>query len=559
MNYFITLKDKIKYIIISIIVVAIIAFLTGCRLYAPDIFPRIPQYIFVSYGIYVTMLGLWLFSIRNQIIEEGMKRLITYIAILLIFLLTIRTIKWQTDNHKLAQILWYMYYIPFILMPLFLSLIAISLDKNLYQKLKKKLHLLIGFSIILMLFVLTNNLHQQVFKILIWTASEDKVKYVWGYYLVMTYIGLISLNTLYFIFKNSKLPNTNKRIMLPIVMMIFFATYVVLYVKTQNKYGIGAVEAAVTIAFILVAIIESLILSRLIPSNSSYKKIFENLDIPVIIVDDNYDAVFKSKIDLALDKKEYSKIHDDEILIVDNNKFNAKNIDNGHILWSDDIKEINDKNAELTALNKKLLLKNELLNKQVLLEKKELTLELQSRIYEQIENSTRHKINQISKIIKNNNDISRNNLIKICLVGCYIKRISNIIFVNELYGTINVFELQSAILESISNYKLKNMVHYTEKYIDAISIQGDIIKKVYEYFETELEFYFEKNAELNVYWTIYENNFKLSIKFIKNDITVSNNILDFIDFFNENNIIYKEDSTNDFYRVDITIQSPALS
>ncbi len=556
MNNFVTLSQKIKYIIISVIALSIIIFLTCARIMGP----KIPYYILSSGITYITMIVIWLFSIKERLIQKDIKRYIYYIGFLMIFLFTIRTIKWSANNYELEEFLWYTYYIPFILMTLFLNFISISLDNNLYQKIKKSLFFLFVTSIALIVFVLTNAFHQQVFKIIIWESNYDKVEYLWGYYLIFSFICLLSLSTLIFLFKNSKLPNMNKRIMLPSTIIILNGIYIVLYTISQTKFGIGAVEISVTISFIVITIIESLIQSGLIPSNSNYAEIFKNLDIPMAILNHENEISFESNAPLEINKKQYKKIDDNNTLIIGDKQLNSKTIKNGRILWTDNIAEINKKNEEIISINKDLLVKNELLEKQILLQKQKLILKQRSNIYTKIRQSTDSKVAEIKKIIESNensfdenmnfNITAKKSLVKICLIGSYIKRISNIILIRELSQTINVLELQNAILESLSNYKMINNVSCSNKFIDNFSIDGNVMEKFYFFLQQELEFYFDLGANLNILWTIENNNFKISIEFLKDNICFSNNILSFLDFFEKNNVFYKENKSNDFYKID---------
>ncbi len=501
------LIKKRRIIILSALIILIALFFSIER--TSNRFFRIPKYELVSGFSYIFLILLWDYSIRRRIINSKLQRFVSYTAYLMALLIIVRTIKWSiSELFLLEQFLWYMYYIPFILLPFFILLISLSLDENLYQKSRKFIKVLFVISIALIIFVLTNHFHQNVFTIIEWVKGADTISREWGYYLVMSYIAFLVLLSLFFIVKNSKLPRSNTRVMLPMLVIIFHVVFLFYYIKFQTSF----IEMSVVVCLVFVSIIESLIQTGLIPSNSEYQRIFESLDLPILIMDEEGKSAFKSKAYFSYDNDLYNDFKDNETLILGDNKYSKKKIT---------------------------------------LEKEKLQLKQKNHLYNTIKLSTEEKTEKINSIISRGN-LSRNDLIDICLTATYIKRLSNIILISELYDKVNSIELQNAIIESLSAFSLIRKSSHNNEYI-SFNLKPEAVKEVYTYFNEELEFFASKNCDLFVNWGLEDAMFRLDLKFsnCKSDLIESNVSNKHIKNFEKNNIIVNKSSDENSFVVSI--------
>lgn len=540
------LIKKRRIIILSALIILIALFFSIER--TSNRFFRIPKYELVSGFSYIFLILLWDYSIRRRIINSKLQRFVSYTAYLMALLIIVRTIKWSiSELFLLEQFLWYMYYIPFILLPFFILLISLSLDENLYQKSRKFIKVLFVISIALIIFVLTNHFHQNVFTIIEWVKGADTISREWGYYLVMSYIAFLVLLSLFFIVKNSKLPRSNTRVMLPMLVIIFHVVFLFYYIKFQTSF----IEMSVVVCLVFVSIIESLIQTGLIPSNSEYQRIFESLDLPILIMDEEGKSAFKSKAYFSYDNDLYNDFKDNETLILGDNKYSKKKIKKGHVLWIDDISLINQKMSKIEKINEKLLIEQEVLKNEITLEKEKLQLKQKNHLYNTIKLSTEEKTEKINSIISRGN-LSRNDLIDICLTATYIKRLSNIILISELYDKVNSIELQNAIIESLSAFSLIRKSSHNNEYI-SFNLKPEAVKEVYTYFNEELEFFASKNCDLFVNWGLEDAMFRLDLKFsnCKSDLIESNVSNKHIKNFEKNNIIVNKSSDENSFVVSI--------
>ena len=115
--------------------------------------------------IYIFMFLIWGITLRNRIVQIQAKRFMTSIAGLIVFWVAVRSVKFIIAQSPLAvRTLWYMYYIPMIFIPMFALLVALSLGKPENYRLPAVTSLLYVVSALMVIFVLTNDLHCFVFR-----------------------------------------------------------------------------------------------------------------------------------------------------------------------------------------------------------------------------------------------------------------------------------------------------------------------------------------------------------------------------------------------------------
>ena len=114
--------------------------------------------------IYIGLFAAWGLSVRQRIVQKQVCRFMTVTAVLLIIWMVVRSAKyfifWQPDA---VRYLWYLFYLPMLFVPMLALLIAMSLGKPDEYKFPKGMSVLWIISGVLLLLVLTNDLHQFVF------------------------------------------------------------------------------------------------------------------------------------------------------------------------------------------------------------------------------------------------------------------------------------------------------------------------------------------------------------------------------------------------------------
>lgn len=137
--------------------------------------------------IYVGVYIGWGISIYKRVIQKSVRNVLIFIAELIIFWFVVRTTKYFfTMDNQIARYLWYSYYIPMLFIPVAVLQAAFFLGKSEEYRLPKWLKGVYIPTAVLVLLVLSNDLHQLVFSFQVGSAwSDSHYTYGWGYYVVL--------------------------------------------------------------------------------------------------------------------------------------------------------------------------------------------------------------------------------------------------------------------------------------------------------------------------------------------------------------------------------------
>lgn len=140
-------------------------------------------------GVLCVAWGVWT---CHRCPDASIRRNIRVVVGLLVGWLLVMTVKWALDVDRLESVLWYLYYVPMLCVPtlgLFCVARAAAVDRSATAR-AVKCALMAG-DVVLVCFVLTNNLHRQVF-VFDFANPEwpGEYGYAWGYAVVMGWIGL---------------------------------------------------------------------------------------------------------------------------------------------------------------------------------------------------------------------------------------------------------------------------------------------------------------------------------------------------------------------------------
>ena len=111
--------------------------------------------------IALAIFTIWTTFLYIRVFDKTLKKYILSIGALLIFWMTIKIIRCDI-NGFMSDILWYLYYFPLIFIP---TLYYECSRKIVNLKSRKNLIIILIISTLLFLLVLTNNIHNLVFKI----------------------------------------------------------------------------------------------------------------------------------------------------------------------------------------------------------------------------------------------------------------------------------------------------------------------------------------------------------------------------------------------------------
>ena len=184
--------------------------------------------------IYIGLTTWWGVSLWQRIVQAQVRRYLAAMAALCVFWLSIRTVKFFFAATPAAiRYLWYGYYFPMLFLPLLCVFVALSLGKPENYRLPKWTSFLYIPTALLLLLVLTNDLHQLVFifpaNAAAWLDTDHG--YGAGYFAVMGYIALGMVTVIVTILLKCRIPHTKITLGLPFVPVVLAALYSVLYIS----------------------------------------------------------------------------------------------------------------------------------------------------------------------------------------------------------------------------------------------------------------------------------------------------------------------------------------
>ena len=122
-----------------------------------------PAVNYLRSAIYLLLFSVWCYSLWARIVQVQVRHYMLAISALMVLWILLRSIKFSIDNTDAERLLWYFYYFPMLFIPMLSVFVSQSLGKGEDFRLPRWTKLLYLPTLLLLLLVLTNDLHQQVF------------------------------------------------------------------------------------------------------------------------------------------------------------------------------------------------------------------------------------------------------------------------------------------------------------------------------------------------------------------------------------------------------------
>ncbi len=441
--------------------------------------------------IYIGLLAAWGISVQTRIIQTQVRRYLLVIAGLMLLWLTLRTVKYNTYHMTAERFLWYGYYLPMLFIPVLAVLVALSLGKPENYRLPKWTHFLYLPSALLFLLVLTNDLHQLVFFFPTGVLSTREYDYGIGYYVVLAWMVLCAAAALAIILAKCRIPQSRRYLWLPVVPFALALGYCAAYIKGVYWVWLLAGDLTVFMCLIITAIFESCIQCSLIQSNTHYAELFHASTIGALITDRDFSVACAAENARSVDSQTLMAAAESPVVTADGIRISEAPIRWGHVFWEDDIspmlavlKELDDTREELQSYGSILQAENA----QKARRKK---LEEQERLYRAMQEKAAAPAVRLSNLAKalqgvQDADAARFLLWKMTVIGAYLKRRSNLIFLADRDGMVPVSEVALCLNESMDNLRL-----HVRRCASRLDFEGELrletAAALYDFFEAAIE------------------------------------------------------------------------
>lgn len=436
--------------------------------------------------IYIGIISAWYISLKMRIVEKRIQRHLCAVALLMIFWMVVRTIKFGSTNNTIQRYLWYFYYLPMLFIPLEAFIISMSLGNKKQPGWIKYLFVLAN---ILLLLVLTNDIHQRVFIFKDSLLSTKDYTYGIGYYIVALWMITFAGISLFIMVSKCRLKDS--WIYLPLFPFVISILYAIGYAKEVPFVRVWLSDLTVAQCLFFMSMFESCIQSGLIQSNVGYRELFEATTMKAELFNKDFKLLYSSIDNPVTDTNILKKALKEATLLDENTLIKGHDIKHGYIFWQEDISKLVSINKELELTQAELIDTGDVLKVSHEQQERYLRLTEESRLYDLIELDPSEQVkilNEKVQKLKEVEDINEARFLlgEIIVLGTYIKRKSNLIFIGREKKVIDIDELKLCLNETSSNLCLcgidaKMIVDIKKEY------PIGIIHRIYDYLEDILE------------------------------------------------------------------------
>mgnify|MGYP001635142846 CR=1 FL=1 len=452
-------KTTKRSLLYALGLLVLIAFAMWLR-YASRYYFHSPAASYLRSAIYLFLFSVWCYSLWARIVQVQVRHYMLAISALMVLWILLRSIKFSIDNTDAERLLWYFYYFPMLFIPMLSVFVSQSLGKGEDFRLPRWTKLLYLPTLLLLLLVLTNDLHQQVFSFPSGVLSDQAYRYESGYFFVLAWEALCAGFALLSMVKNCRIPRSRRIRWLPLVPLALSLAYAYAYAKKVPWVWVLAGDMTVSQCLIFASILECCIQCGLIQSNLGYDELFEATSLPVQITDPAFCSQYVSAaMQEALPQSELRQMQQDIVHLSDDTLLKRHRLRRGWVFWKEDISALNQIRKELELTRDELCDTGDVLTAEKAQHARWLKLTEENRLYDMMEAQTARQIAMLRDLLAElqkteDSNRARHLLGQVIIIGTYIKRRSNLIFVGEQRGAISVQELRLCLNESSENISI---------------------------------------------------------------------------------------------------------
>ena len=431
--------------------------------------------------IYIGLAMAWGFSISRRSLHRNDRRWLLLGCTMAVLWLFLRAVKYRFfSDDTITRHLWYLYYVPQILAPLFSLFAALQLGRREGDALSRKWYLLFIPAALLIGGILTNDLHQMAFRAAPGAVTLE-ADYTHGrvYYLAMTWIVALLLATGIIVYRKCRVSESRRYAWVPLC--VFLGGFALCSLSFANIYTFHKMPECFCLTF--AAFWESCLQVGLLPTNGHYRYFFSESTVAAQIVDGQGCPVYRAKNAPNLTPNQLEAGARESILLNTDTRLQSVPVQDGRVYWVEDIAKINRIQAQLAEINAQLSEENELIQAENELKRQRAQTEEKNRLMDEMIALVRPQLHQINRLLE---EESVQNLKHVCLLGAYVKRRVNLALICDKKAAVLADELAHCIRESLT---------YLTQYGAVCTLhqdgRGDVnsrdVQTAYDFFEDCLE------------------------------------------------------------------------
>jgi hypothetical protein len=391
----------------------------------------------------------------EHILEKSTRRYLVGIAALITLWIVLRGAKYIAfeETERIARHIWYLYYVPALLIPLLSLFAALSVGAQREAAPRGTMWIATGVTLVMTALVLTNDLHQLVFRFQPGFRNWDSdYLHTPLFYAVYGWIALEFIGVIVILFSRCRVSASRKLVWVPLLPALFGITYLTLYAAGAWPRVNGQLfgEFPEAVCFSMAGIWLGLLYIGLIPSNIGYGRLFACSALAAQIADRDYRVIYRNPNAAPLSLQQRRS---DTLVTLDRNtRIHRKEIPGGYVYWQDDVTALNRINEALWEVGERLGEEAALTRLENELKVERAQIEAKSRTYDEIAKNVLPQSRQISELCAlagNAPERYAAHMKTVCLLAVYIKRYANLSLLAAERAETEANELYLAVQESL--------------------------------------------------------------------------------------------------------------
>ena len=452
----------------------------------PDIFP-----LRNASSVYLLLLSVCLVLYYTHRVSpsgrlSGMMKALSWMCLLLILL---RAIKYSAFSEVgvLARHTWYLYYVPMLLLPLFLLYTSLLVTPQKNARISGLLYGALALTAALITLVLTNDLHQLVFRFRPgFTGWDADYSRGWSFYAVMVWQYALYLAAIVILTVKCRIMSARRSAWIILIPAAIGITLNVLLMtgKMPSLSGTHLVEFPEALIFTVAAVLECCMQLGLIPTNTDYGRLFPHFSISAQITDGNGAPVYSSFSAIPLTPEQFAS--ESGLRIGEHTVLHKMRIPGGFGFWQDDMTALDRLNGELAETKEALAQEAELFRLRNELKERQAKIRQRTLVYDNIARRTQKQSQTISHLaeaarLSQDEPFRQQCRSRITMLGAYIKRYANLMLLSQELSVIESGELGLSVSEVLRYLNLCGIP--SECFLSAdCSVPGAAALKVFEAF-----------------------------------------------------------------------------
>ena len=414
-------------------------------------------------AIYMGLFAAWGHGVRKRIVSKQARRYLTEVSIFLVAWMVTKTVKYYfVADPNVNRICWYLYYLPILFVPMLTVFVSLTLGQAEKFPLPKWALIFPLITTSLFVLVLCNDFHQWMFRFPenAKVFTDEEYSYAILYYVVITWVLLCSFISLGIMLSKCRAHGGRRMLWLPFVPIGVAMLYVVLYVMAPQVIRLVAPDVSVTLSLIITATLESCIQCGLIQSNTRYGELFVSSDLSVFITDENMNLFAAGDQAKVSEKSVLEQALKAPVMLDDVTRLCASSINGGYAFWREDVSEIAEALAESQDMYETLKERHLLVQEEVRTKQQKARLTEANRLYQKMQLETADRLERMQELIgcleKEEEKAEQKDLLwELMLLGAYVKRRNNLLFLSETQEEIRPEELGYCLRESLAVFALQ--------------------------------------------------------------------------------------------------------